>query len=42
MKNIQCDELQVDEVWSFVGMKERTRKILDRSEEFGECYVITA
>lgn len=42
MKNIRCDELQVDEVWSFVGMKERTRKILDRSEDFSDCYVFTA
>lgn len=42
MNGIQCDELQVDEIWSFIAMKERTRKRLDRSEEFGDCYVFTA
>jgi len=31
-----------DEVWSFVGCKEKTRIRRGYSEEFGDCYTFTA
>lgn len=29
MKDIACERIQIDEVWGFVGMKERTRRRAD-------------
>ena len=37
VNNVQCDE-----VWGFVGMKEKTRQLLHRGEEFGDAYTYVA
>jgi IS1 family transposase len=42
MKGIQCEEVQVDEVWGFVGMKEKTRVHHHAPEVFGDAYCFTA
>ncbi len=36
------EDIQCDEIWSFVGCKERTRERLDKGTEFGDCYTFTA
>jgi transposase-like protein/IS1 family transposase len=39
IENVQVKDVSVDELWAFVGMKERTRKILSRPVgEVGDCY----
>ena len=35
-------ELELDELWSFVGMKEKTRQRNGIGEEYGDCYTWTA
>ncbi len=42
MKGIECNRLEVDETWGFVGCKEKTRQRLGRSQEFGDAYTFTA
>jgi transposase-like protein/IS1 family transposase len=42
MRGIHCERIQVDEIWGFVGMKERTRQIKHRSQDFGDAYCFTA
>jgi IS1 family transposase/transposase-like protein len=36
------DQVQIDEVWAFCGMKEKTRVQLDRAECFGDIWMFTA
>lgn len=42
IRSIDVDDVQADEVWSFVGCKEKTRLHRGYSEEFGDCYTFTA
>jgi IS1 family transposase len=43
MTNLPCNNLQVDELWGFVGMKEKTRrKLHEEYSEFGDAYCYTA
>jgi hypothetical protein len=36
---VPVKDVSVDELWSFVGMKERTRKLLSRPVgSVGDCY----
>jgi IS1 family transposase len=44
MNNLQCARIEVDEIWSFVGAKEKNaRKIDPKSEtDLGDCYTFTA
>lgn len=42
MRGIECERIQVDEVWGFIGMKERTRVKRHASEEYGDAYCYTA
>src|SRR5260370_25094209 len=42
MKGLSCNECQVDEVWGFVGMKEKTRVRKDRPQIFADDYACTA
>jgi transposase-like protein/IS1 family transposase len=41
-RNVPVEDVQCDEIWGFVGCKERVRARLDKSEEFGDCYCFTA
>lgn len=41
-QNLTVEDVQCDEVWGFVGMKERTRELRIGSNEFGDCYAFTA
>ena len=38
MRNLQCRLIQVDEIWGFVGMKEKVRVLRGRSPEFGDSW----
>jgi IS1 family transposase len=43
MNNLSCKRIQVDEIWSFVGAKEKNvRKNDELHEGFGDCYTFTA
>src|SRR5207248_320902 len=44
LQNVPAADIQVDEVWSWVGMKERTKLIKNRDYEYeiGDCYAYVA
>lgn len=42
MRNLKCENLQVDEIWCFVGKKQRHLKITDDLNEFGDQWVFVA
>ena len=39
---VPVTDVQLDEIWSFVGMKERTRVAQARSSEWGDCWTFIA
>lgn len=41
MKDIPATDVQVDEIWSFVGMKEKTREHKEKSEDVGDAWCFT-
>jgi len=43
MRNLSCKQIQVDEIWSFVGMKQKNvPKESDPEDAYGDCYTFTA
>lgn len=40
--DLEVSDIECDELWGFVGMKEKTRQRLDRPEEFGDAYCFVA
>ena len=38
VKNVEAKDVQVDEIWSFVGMKEKTRVARCYGPEFGDSW----
>ena len=42
VRGVAVNAVECDEVWSFVGMKEKTRVRLCRPEDKGDCYTWTA
>ena len=42
IRNVQVNDVQCDEIWGFVGMKEKTRQRLNREECFGDVWCFTA
>lgn len=43
MRNLKVSRIQVDEIWSFVGMKQKNVKTVeDRLASMGDCYTYTA
>jgi transposase-like protein/IS1 family transposase len=42
LRGLTVNDVQADEVWAFVAMKERTRQRLNRPECFGDCFTFTA
>lgn len=42
IRNVPVREVECDELWGFVGMKEKTRQRLGRGEEFGDLYCYVA
>ena len=41
MRNLKCRRIEVDEIWSFVGAKEKNVKD-DHPKGYGDCYSFTA
>ena len=41
MRNLQCKTIQVDEIWSFVGAKQKNVTD-DHPDGYGDCYTFTA
>lgn len=43
MRNLQCTQIQVDEIWSFIGMKQKNVPAdADPTLGLGDCYTYTA
>jgi IS1 family transposase len=42
IKNVQTADVQVDELWAFVGCKEKFRQVMKKSEELGDSYTFLA
>jgi IS1 family transposase len=42
VRNVNVKDVQLDEIWSFVGMKEKTRIARNRSAEFGDSWTFLA
>jgi len=42
MNSLPVMDVEVDEIWGFIGCKEKTRKRNGYGEEFGDCYTFTA
>jgi IS1 family transposase/transposase-like protein len=42
IRNVQTGDIQVDELWAFIGCKEKYRQRMQRSEELGDNYTFLA
>lgn len=42
IQNVPVQEVECDETWGFIGMKEKTRQRFHRDEEYGDCYTYIA
>ena len=42
MQDLPSMDIQVDEIWSFIGMKEKTAFFQGGHEDLGDCYTFTA
>jgi IS1 family transposase len=42
IQGVEVSDVQADEIWSFVGMKEKTRVLRGRSPEFGDSWTFLA
>lgn len=43
MRNLKCTQIQVDEIWSFIGMKQKNVPAgADPDLGLGDCYTFTA
>ena len=42
MDKVPAKEIECDEIWGFIGMKEKTRERLGYGEAFGDCYTYVA
>jgi IS1 family transposase len=42
MRGLTCERLQLDEIWAYVGMKQKTARALDKTDEFGDVYTFVA
>jgi IS1 family transposase len=42
MRGLRCERLQLDELWAFVGMKQKRAALLSERGEFGDAYTFVA
>src|SRR6266851_63475 len=42
MRGLACPRLQLDEIWAYVGMKQKTARRMDKADEFGDLYTFVA
>src|SRR5258705_4634049 len=38
MRDLTCPRLQLDEIWAFVAMKQKTARAQGKTEEYGDLY----
>lgn len=42
MRGLTCPRLQLDEIWAYVGMKQKTARRMNKTDEFGDLYTFVA
>jgi len=42
MRGLTCERLQLDEIWAYIGMKQKTARRLNKADEFGDLYTFVA
>ncbi len=42
MRDLTCPRLQLDEIWAYVGMKQKTARRMNKTDEFGDLYTFVA
>ena len=42
MRDLTCPRFQLDEIWAYVGMKQKTARRLNKTDEFGDLYTFVA
>ncbi len=42
MRGLICERLQLDEIWAYIGMKQKTARALGKTDEFGDLYTFVA
>jgi hypothetical protein len=42
MQNLNCQRLELDELWAFVGMKQKRAASLPQRGEYGDAYTFVA
>jgi IS1 family transposase len=42
MRGLTCPRLQLDEIWAYVGMKQKTARRMGKTDEFGDLYTFVA
>jgi len=42
MRGLTCEKLQLDEIWAYVGMKQKAARLLNKTDEFGDLYTFVA
>jgi hypothetical protein len=42
MRDLTCQKLQLDEIWAYVGCKQKTARAQNKTDEFGDLYTFVA
>jgi hypothetical protein len=42
MRDLTCVKLQLAEIWVYIGMKQKTARALNKTDEFGDLYTFVA
>src|SRR5260370_21853657 len=42
MRGLTCAKLQLDEIWAYVGCKQKTARAQNKTDEFGDLYTFVA
>jgi IS1 family transposase len=42
MRGLNCEKLQLDEIWAYVGCKQKTARAQNKTDEFGDLYTFVA
>src|SRR5713226_948024 len=42
MRDLTCAKLQLDEIWAYVGCKQKTARAQNKTDEFGDLYTFVA
>jgi hypothetical protein len=42
MRGLTCERLQIDEIWAYVGMMQKTARLPNKTDDFGDLYAFGA